>query len=143
MKKAGHWNRAGEVASATQKALRAIHLAKSLGDGDGEAEASAALAYAHIRLGHYPEARRLCLLALEVAGPDTPARAEALLPLGICASESDDIPTAEEYFKQVVDLSRQIGYDRAQMPVTRSLAAEVCARFDGALEVVENVAVCG
>jgi DNA-binding SARP family transcriptional activator len=115
--------RSGEVALAIQQAQRAIQLAKSLGDADGEAAANATLAYAHIRLGHYPEARRLCQLALDLAAPDAPARTEALLQLGICDSETDDIDAAEEHYRQAVDLSRQIGDDRALVRGLHDLSA--------------------
>jgi DNA-binding SARP family transcriptional activator len=117
--------RTGNVAAAIQRAQKANHLALSLGDTEAQAAAIAVLAMAHIRMGHYPEARRLCESALVLAAPDAPARADALLQLGVCAGETDDLPASEEYFRQAVDLSRQIGYDRALLRGLHGLAAGI------------------
>ena len=105
--------RCGEIAAAIQCAAQAAKLAKSQADVESEAKALNALAYAHIRLGQYPQARQFCQQILNLVGSESPARVDALLNLGICAGETDDLPALETFTWQAVDLSRQIGYDRA------------------------------
>ncbi len=105
--------RRGEIAAAIQCATQAGHLARSQADAEGEARALNALAYAHIRLAHYPQARQFCQQILDLVSPESPARVDALLNLGICAGETDDLAALEIFTQQAVDLSRQIGYDRA------------------------------
>jgi len=105
--------RRGEIAAAIQCAKQAGNLARSQADVEGEARALNALAYAHIRLAQYPQARQFCQQILDLAGSESPARVDALLNLGICAGETDDLAALEIFTRQAVDLSRQIGYDRA------------------------------
>jgi hypothetical protein len=50
---------------------------------------------------------------------------DALLNLGICAGETDDLETLYAFTQQAVDLSRQIGYDRALVRGLHSLACTV------------------
>jgi DNA-binding SARP family transcriptional activator len=118
--------RRGEIARAIQRAQQARQLAQAQGNVDGEAGALNALAYAHIRLGHYDQAQQFCTLALARSGVESHARAEALLNLGICAGETDDITALEKFTQQSVDLSRQIGYDRA---LVRGLHALSCGCY--------------
>lgn len=118
--------RSGDVAASIRRAGRARQLAREQGDADGEAGALNALAYAHIRLGHYDQAQQFCRRALELAGPESHAMAGALLNLGICAGETDDLAALEEYTQQAVDLSRQIGYDRV---LVRGLHALSCGVY--------------
>ncbi len=105
--------RQGEIAASIRKARQARHLAQIQGDSEAEATALNALGYAHIRLGHYDQARQFCQQARHLAGAESPSRVDALLNLGICAGETDDLATLETCTQQAVDLSRQIGYDRA------------------------------
>lgn len=118
--------RRGKLAAAIQLAQQARQLAVSRAQAEGEAAALNALAYAHIRLGHYEQVRQLCVQALERAGGESQARAEALLNLGICAGETDDLAALEKFTQQAVDLSRQIGYDRA---LVRGLHALSCGVY--------------
>ncbi len=133
--------RRGEIAAAIQCATQACDLARSQADAEGESRALNALAYAHIRLAHYPQARQFCQQILELAGPESPARVDALLNLGICAGETDDLVALENFARQAVDLSRQIGYDRA---LARGLHALSCmvymprGQFDLALSMDEE-----
>lgn len=103
----------GNIAAAIQRAQRARQLAQKQNDNEGEASALNAIAYAHIRLGHYDQARQYCEQALNLAGDEAPSRVDALLNLGICAGETNNLDTLEEYCAQAIDLSRQIGYQRA------------------------------
>ncbi len=118
--------RAGEIAASIQRAKQAQQLAQAAGDAESEATALNALAYAHIRLGHYEQARELCDQALALAGPESTARADALLDVGICAGETDDLAASEQFTQQAVDLSRQIGYDRV---LVRGLHALSCGIY--------------
>ena len=105
--------RSGEIAAAIQCATQATNLARTQADAESESRALNALTYAHIRLANYSQARRFCRQILDLAGPESPARVDALLNLGICAGETDDLAALEFFTRQAVDLSRQIGYDRA------------------------------
>lgn len=117
--------RCGEIAASIQLAQQARSLALADHDPDNEAAAINLLAYAHIRLGHYEQARNLCLESLAMAEPEARARADALLNLGICAGETDDLAGLEELTIQAVDLSRQIGYDWVLVRGLHSLSCGV------------------
>lgn len=116
---------AGDIPTALRRAQEARALAQQLGDAESEATACVALSYAHIRLGHYPAAQTLLAEALALSASASPARAEALLDLGICAGETDDLVTAEAYFQQAVDLSRELGLDRVLVRGLHSMATGI------------------
>jgi DNA-binding SARP family transcriptional activator len=105
--------RQGAIPGAIQRAQQARRAAQNEANTEGEAAALNALAYAHIRLGHYQQARQFCQEALALAGAESPARVDALLNRGICAGETDDLVALEENCTQAIDLSRQIGAQRA------------------------------
>jgi DNA-binding SARP family transcriptional activator len=115
----------GDIPGAIQLAQQAIRLAQILGDAEGEAQALIALAHAHLRLGHCPEARRLCQAAIERAAPDSSARIDGLLYLGTCAAETDDLTAAEEYYRQGIDLSRQMGCYQALVRGLHDISAGI------------------
>ena len=117
----------GDIAGAIRLAQQAISLAHNLADSEGEAGATLALAYAHLHLGHYPEARRLCQAVYQQAAPNSALRAEALLQLGICACETNDLNEAEEAFQQVIDLSRQNGFFHFLIRSLHNLSAGIYA----------------
>ena len=130
--------RSGEIAGSLRLASQACALAHAHSDPELEAVALNALTYAHIRLGHYAQAKRFCQQVLTLAGDESPARVDALLNLGICAGETDDLETLYAFTRQAVDLSRQIGYDRALVRGLHSLACTVYVprgQFDLALAV--------
>jgi len=102
---------AGDIGAAMRHATKALHLARHCGDSAAVAAACVALATAHYRLGRYDTAQSLLDQALVTADPQSPERAEALLVAGICAGETDDLPGAEAYFREAIDLSRQVGAD--------------------------------
>jgi len=116
---------AGDLPAAIRQAQEALALAQQAGDGDAQGLAAAALAYAHIRLGHYTVARALLEQTLPVTTPESAARGEVLLTLGICAAETDDVAAAETYFQQSIDLGRQLGVMRLLVRGLHSLAAGV------------------
>ena len=104
--------RGGRIPAAIHRAVQARQLAQAGADTESEAAALNALAYAHIRLGHYPQAVAFSQAALALAGPESRARAEALLNINICASETNDLDTGEKYLLQAIDLARQTGDQR-------------------------------
>ena len=104
--------RGGRIPAAIHRAVQARQLAQACANTESEAAALNALAYAHIRLGHYPQAVAFSQAALALAGPESRARAEALLNINICASETNDLDTGEKYLLQAIDLARQTGDER-------------------------------
>jgi DNA-binding SARP family transcriptional activator len=117
--------RRGEIATAIRRARQARHLARVQANIEGEATALNALAYAYIRLGRYDQAWQLCQQALHLAGAEAPSRADALLNLGICAGETDDLVASETICVQAIELSRQIGYNRTMIRGLHALACMV------------------
>ena len=105
--------RQGDIPGAIQRAQQARRAAQSQADAEGEASALNVLAYAHLRLGHYQQARQLCQQALALAGAENFSRVDVLLNLGICAGETNNLSALEEYCTLAIDLSRQIGYQHA------------------------------
>lgn len=117
--------RQGDISAAIRQAQQAHLLAHDRADCEGEAAALNVLAYAHIRLGHYDQSRQFCRQALALAGAETSSRVDALLNLGICAGETDDLAALEDNCAQAIDLSRQIGYQRALVRGLHMLACMV------------------
>jgi hypothetical protein len=75
-------------------------------------------ARARFRLGQYQESCALALKALTLVPQKSLTRAEAWMVLGTCAGETDDLAACEDYLRQVVELSRDLGNQRL---LTRSL----------------------
>ncbi len=117
--------RGGRIPAAIHRAVRARQLAQAGNDTESEATALNALAYAHIRLGHYPQAVAFSQEALALAGPESRARAEALLNINICASETNDLDTGEKYLLQAIDLARQIGDERSLVRGLHSISCGI------------------
>lgn len=69
---------------------------------------------------------------------------EALISLGICAAQTNQLDTAEGYFQQAADLSRQIGYSmglaRALQHLT-SMVLLVRGQFHLALTLMEEAGI--
>ncbi|MCD6290357.1 MAG: tetratricopeptide repeat protein [Anaerolineae bacterium] len=133
--------RSGRISAALRHAQKAVQLAQSLKDPRRIATALNALARVYIRLGHYNSARELAEEALAHASSGSHAHVDALLVLGICAAETDDPDAAERFYHQAVDLSRQLGYDRALLRGLHNLAAGVYiprGRFELALAADEE-----
>jgi len=138
IEKSRELERSGEIAGSLHLASQARELARTQSNADLEALALNVITYAHIRLGHYQQAKQYCQKVLDLAGVESPARVDALLNLGICAGETDNLETLYTFTQQAVDLSRQIGYDRALVRGLHSLACTVYVprgQFDVALAV--------
>ncbi|MBN1485801.1 MAG: tetratricopeptide repeat protein [Chloroflexia bacterium] len=117
--------RAGDLAAALQQARQALDLARADGPAEATAAALATLSHVHFRQGRYAEARALAERALQQASPESRARVDALLMLGLCAAETDDPAAAEAFYHQAASLARLIGYHRALQRALHNLAANV------------------
>lgn len=115
----------GDVAAALQRARQAVEMAETLEDPTAKATALVALAFVHFRQGRYDTAISLAIKALDWASAETTARADALLVLGMCATETDDLVAGEEYYRCVIDLGRQLGYHRVVIRALHNLSAGV------------------
>ena len=138
IEKSRELERSGEIAGSLRLASQACELARTQSNKELEARALIAISYAHIRLGHYQQAKGYCQQVLSLAGDESSERVDALLNLGICAGETDDWETLYAFTQQAVDLARQIGYDRAVVRGLHSLACTVYVprgQFDLALAV--------
>ena len=118
---------AGDLAAALRHAQDALVRAQQAANSEQQAHAYIALAQVHIRLGHYPAAQGLLSQAVALSAPNSPAHAEALHGLGVCAGETDDLAAAEDYFQRAIDLARQIGLDRLLVRGLHSMAAVIYA----------------
>ncbi len=117
--------RAGQVAAALQHAQAGLERARAAGDAQATAAALNAVAFVHFRMGHYDQARALVQEALAQSAMDTHAHVDALLMLGMCANETNDLTAGEDYFLRAIDLSRQLGYHRALFRALHNLSAGV------------------
>lgn len=128
--------RAGQVSAALDCAQVALAQARAANDALGIAAALHCIAFIHFRLGHYGPARDFAEQALTYAQPQSPAYADALLTLGMCATETNDLASGEDFYRRAIDLSRQLGYYRALVRGLHNLAAGVYmprGQFDLAL----------
>ncbi len=117
--------RSGDIGPAHRHAREAVHRARSTGEPESIASALAWLGLVEFRLGHYEQVRTLAREALSLTDAETPTRAEALLLLGMAATETDDLATGEQLYQQVIDLSRATGNARALVRALHNLAAGV------------------
>jgi DNA-binding SARP family transcriptional activator len=101
--------RAGDIGAALQRAGQALEQALYAAEAQAIAAAQVCVAYCELRLGHYDRARTLAQEALSQAGPQARARADAWRILGDCAHEAGDLPSAETFYQQAIDLGRQLG----------------------------------
>ncbi len=133
--------RAGKVAAAYQRARTLLAEARERGEGEAIAEALIALAHVHFRLGQYARAQALLREAMSQTPEDHPLRVDALLHLGMCAAETDAPDEAEAYYRQVVDLSRLLGYEEALYRGLHALAVGIYipkGQFDLALAMDQD-----
>lgn len=100
---------AGETARALQLAERALAEARAEADPTTVAEALVRLATVRVRFGQFDDARNLTQAALDLAPPESLARAAALCRLGAIAAETNDLNSAESLLRQALDLYRQLG----------------------------------
>lgn len=103
------WERKGDIGAALNQAQEALEMALEDGQSGEIAAALVSVARFRYRLQQYPEALALAHQALTLAAPDAPARADALMMLGMCAADTQTLSEAEEYYRNAADLAYEIG----------------------------------
>ncbi len=116
---------AGQFAEAMEQATEALALARAADDMRNVVAALNRVGLLHFRIGQYAQAQALAEEALAHAGENAQARADALLLMGLCATETDDLDAGEDYYRRAIDLSRRLGYKRALFRGLHNLAAGV------------------
>ncbi len=127
--------RSGDFAAALRTAQQALDAARAGGEERATASALVAVARYRFRLGQEAQAEALAQEALALAGPESTARAEALLMLGMCAAET------EGYYRQAADLARILDDHLLHFRALHNLACGVylpAGRFDLALAADEE-----
>jgi DNA-binding SARP family transcriptional activator len=117
--------RSGNIGAALRRARETLDKATALDEPEAIAAALTCVAFLQFRTGSYAEAQSLAEQALTHAPPDVPARADALLVLGMCATETHDLTVGEDYYRRAIHLSRQLGYDRALLRGLHNLSAGI------------------
>lgn len=138
--------RAGEFAAALALAQEALVAARDTQQPDAMASALICVARFRFRLGQDAPARALAEEAQRLAGPESSARAEALLMLGMCASETDALAETEAYYRQAADLARILGDHLLHLRALHNLASGVYllrGQFDLALATDEEAYAVG
>lgn len=133
--------RSGDNGAAFQRAQEALEQARAGGEKGTSAAALLCLATACFRLGHYLDAQSLGEEAQDLAAADSPESIEALLMLGMCATETSDLAAGEDFYRRALDLSRQLGDYRYLQRALVDLAAGVYiprGQFDLALAADEE-----
>ena len=113
----------GDISRALKRANQALALARDSEVPEDIAAALVRTARIQYHLGHFERANALGMEALEHATPDSQARAEALRILGNCAHEAGELPAAETFFHQAIDIARSQGYQQMLQSCLHSLSA--------------------
>jgi DNA-binding SARP family transcriptional activator/Flp pilus assembly protein TadD len=117
--------RSGNIGAALWRAREALDRAKALDEPEAIAAALTCVGFLQFRTGCYDDACSLAEEALTQVPHDAPARADALLLLGMCATETNDLTAGEEYYLRAIHLSRRLGYDRALVRGLHNLSAGI------------------
>jgi hypothetical protein len=116
---------AGRIGASLDGATAALERARRVGSA---ADCAAALALAgvlHWRLGRFAEAAELARTALAQTVPETMTRASALVTLGMCASDTNDLAAGEAFLLEAAEICRRIGARRGLMVTLHNLACNV------------------
>ena len=108
------FERAGDISQAFQRARQALEAARTTGEPEAIASSLACEAYLQFRTSDFERARSLAGQVLELTAEGSPAYVDALLVLGICACETDNLDVGEENYRRVISISRQFG-DRLRL----------------------------
>jgi len=133
--------RSGDIPSALRCARQALDKARAGGQPEVIAAALLAVARVRFRLGQYDAAKAFAEEALTLSAPDSPNRADALIRLGGCATDTNSLAEAEAFFLQAAEVGREIGYTLARFNALHGLAAGIyipCGRLDLALAADEE-----
>ncbi|MBN1667317.1 MAG: tetratricopeptide repeat protein [Anaerolineales bacterium] len=128
--------RAGDIATALSRSCQALDLARSGGKSEEIASALVSVARYRYRLQQYPAACALAQEALTQAVQDSPARADALLMLGMCAADTESLTEAEEHYRNAADLAHETGQHLLRFRALHNLGTTVYmprGQFDLAL----------
>ena len=115
--------RDGDVAAALQRAQEALTQARARGEPNTIVIALLRVASVRYRLGQFDAARALGEQALELAAPDSPACARALIALGVYALETGSPAEAEQFLHHAADIGRENGDIRLRFMALVDLAA--------------------
>lgn len=132
----------GDLPAALQRARQALEIARAEGQPEIIAAALLAVARVRFRLGQYDAATALATEALSLTAPDSPHRADALIRLGSCATDTNDLAEAEAFYLQAAEVGREIGYALVLFQALHGLAAGIyipTGRFELALAADEEV----
>lgn len=133
--------RAGDIPAALARVQEALDLARVQANPGEIASALVGVARFHFRLQHYPEAHALAQEALTLAAPDSAARADALLMLGMCAADTKSLSEAESYYRDAADLVRTNGQHLLRFRALHNLGTTVYlprGQFDLALAAAQE-----
>ena len=115
----------GEIGQSMHRAREALQEAYDAGEKESIARALVRVAHVHFRLGHYDRAKEMAQEALGQVDQASRARADALILLGNWAGETQPLSEAEAFFRQAVDVSREIGHTVARMRALHGLGQGV------------------
>ncbi len=130
----------GDTENAVQRAQQALQQARQVNAEALIAQAQIKLAKILARTGEYAKARQIVDEVLSVERSDSIA-VEAYIIQGDCASETDDINTADSLYHCAADLSRKIRYDSGLATALQNMAVFVYrtrGHFDLALTISEE-----
>lgn len=133
-----------DIAASLKLARRAQALADESGQATAMAAARVAVARYRFRLGQYAQAQALAQQALDLTTPpddeNSIQHADALLLLGMCASETAPLEDAEQIMLQASDLAREIGHPVLRLRTLQNLADlyGLRGRFSLALAVADE-----
>ena len=115
--------RNGDVATALQRAQEALTQARAGSEPNTIVIALLRVASVRYRLGQFDAARTLGEQALELATPNSPAGAHALIALGVYALETGSPAEAEQFLHHAADIGRENGDIRLRFMALVDLAA--------------------
>jgi DNA-binding SARP family transcriptional activator len=118
-----------DMGAALKVARQALKLADEEGSPVDRAAARVAVARFRFRMGQYAAAQDLAQQALELTSPfsdeTAPAHVDALLMLGMCASENGEPVATEQYYRSAADLAREIAHPLMRLRALHNLATGV------------------
>lgn len=117
------YEQVGNYSAAIRTARCALELSK--GNAELSGQALLACAQAFFRLGNYSECEHLSQEALQQVGEESRAKVDALRLLGICALECNQMTVGENYLRNSIALSRQIGSNWQLVRSLHSLSAGI------------------
>jgi DNA-binding SARP family transcriptional activator len=120
---------AGDIAGALRVAKEAVEIATNGNFPLDRARALASVARYRFRLGQYESARQLAQEVYAFTDPSQDPHktlhAEALLLLGMCASETNSLTICEDYYRRAADLARETGNKLQMQRALHNLASAV------------------